>query len=78
MFADAWRIGGAREELNYGCDRLRFLSPVRAGSKVRVKCVLKHVEERASGLLTTTAVTAEIEGEARPALVADWLSLYKF
>lgn len=66
--------------VNYGFDRLRFLSPVKAGKRVRGRFVLKNAENRGTeGPLTrwllTHELTVEIEGEDRPALIADWLSM---
>jgi acyl dehydratase len=62
--------------LNYGTNRLRFLSPVRAGSRVRGRFVLRDSEHRGEDrLLQTYDVTVEIDGAAKPALVAQWLTL---
>ena len=62
--------------INYGLDRVRFLAPVRAGSRVRGRFMLDSVEEKAPGqILMRHTVTVEIEGEERPALTALWLKL---
>lgn len=62
--------------VNYGFDRVRFLAPVKAGSRVRGRFVLDSAEEKAAGqLLTRHTVTVEIEGEEKPALTAQWLGL---
>ncbi len=62
--------------VNYGCDRLRFLAPVRSGKRVRGRFTLECVEEKAPGqLLVRHLVTVEIEDEDRPALVGQWLTL---
>jgi len=62
--------------INYGLDRVRFLAPVRAGSRVRGRFRLDSVEEKAPGqVLMRHTVTVEIEGEAKPALTAEWLGL---
>jgi len=67
---------GLRMAINYGLDRVRFLAPVRAGSRVRGRFRLDSVEERAPGqVLMRHTVTVEIEGEAKPALTAEWLGL---
>lgn len=61
--------------LNYGIDRLRLLSPVRVGRRVRGSFVLKALELRSpTQYRAVFAVTVQIEGEEKPALVADWLS----
>ncbi|MCG6859264.1 MAG: MaoC family dehydratase [Salaquimonas sp.] len=62
--------------INYGFDKIRFLSPVPAGSKVRANFSLVECEQRKPGeLLSRYEVAVEIEGIDSPALVADWLGL---
>ena len=62
--------------VNYGLDRVRFLTPVRAGKRVRGHFTLDSADEKAPGqLLTRHTVTVEIEGEDKPALTAVWLGL---
>ena len=77
MAADAMLIPeGVRMGVNYGLDRVRFLSPVRSGSQVRGRFTLDSVDEKAPGqLLMRHTVTVEIEGEEKPALTAAWLGL---
>ena len=61
---------------NYGLDRLRFINPVRAGSRVRAHTRLLEVTEKGPGqVLIKTGVTVEIEGEEKPALVAETLTM---
>jgi acyl dehydratase len=67
---------GTKVVINYGLDRVRFLAPVRSGSRVRGRFALDSVEEKAPGQwLLRHTVTVEIEGEDKPALSAAWLSL---
>ncbi len=62
--------------MNYGLDRVRFVAPVRAGSRVRGRFTLDSLEEKAPGqILMRHTVTVEIEGEDKPALTAEWLGL---
>lgn len=62
--------------VNYGFDRVRFLAPVRSGSRVRGRFVLDSAEEKAPGqILMRHTVTVEIEGTEKPALTAEWLTL---
>jgi acyl dehydratase len=77
MAADAMLVpDGVRMALNYGLDRVRFLSPVRSGKRVRGRFVLDSVDEKAPGqILLRHTVTVEIEGEDKPALTAAWLGL---
>jgi acyl dehydratase len=72
-------IQGTTMGVNYGFDRLRFISPVRAGSRVRGRFNLTEAKLRKpTELLSRTNVSVEIEGEEKPALVADWLGLIYF
>jgi acyl dehydratase len=62
--------------INYGFDKLRFVSAVRAGSRVRGRFTLVEANSRPNNdQLNRFAVTIEIEGESKPAMVADWLTL---
>ena len=62
--------------VNYGLDRVRFLAPVRSGKRVRGRFRLDAVDEKAPGqILLRHEVTVEIEGEDKPALSAQWLTL---
>ncbi|OTP79030.1 MaoC family dehydratase [Caballeronia sordidicola] len=66
---------GATMLVNYGLDRLRFVHPVRSGDRVRAAFELISQFEKAPGRFQQTrAVTVEIEGAAKPALTAVWLS----
>lgn len=73
------KIEGATMGVNYGFDRLRFISPVRAGSRIRGRFVLTEAKMRsANELMSRTGVTVEIEGADKPALIADWIGLVYF
>lgn len=62
--------------INYGLDRLRFITPVKVGSRVRLRSILTGFEEREPGqYLMKTDSIVEIEGEEKPALVAETLVL---
>ncbi|MCA6111919.1 MaoC family dehydratase [Bradyrhizobium cenepequi] len=72
-------IEGTTMGVNYGFDKLRFISPVRSGKRVRGRFVLAEAKLRKpTELASRTNVTVEIEGEEKPALVADWLGLIYF
>jgi acyl dehydratase len=72
-------IEGTTMGVNYGFDKLRFISPVRAGSRVRGRFTLVEAKLRKpKELLSRTNVTVEIEGEEKPALIADWIGLIYF
>ncbi len=62
--------------MNYGCDRLRFLAPVRAGKRVRMHSEVLSVDRKDDNrFLVKIGVSMEIEGEETPALVAEWLHM---
>jgi acyl dehydratase len=73
------KIDGVAMGVNYGFDKLRFVSPVKAGSQVRGRFTLTEAKMRSpKELLSRTSVSVEIDGESKPALVADWLGLMYF
>ena len=66
----------AAAALNYGLDKVRFLAPVKAGSRVRNRVVLLAAESKGTGrTLITLQNTIEIEGETKPALIAESLAM---
>jgi acyl dehydratase len=72
-------IEGTTMGVNYGFDKLRFISPVRAGSRVRGRFTLMEAKLRKpTELMSRTSVSIEIEGEEKPAIVADWIGLIYF
>ena len=77
MAADVMQVPDTtRMAVNYGLDRVRFIAPVRSGSRVRGRFILDAVEDKAPGqLLLRHTVTVEIEGSDKPALTAQWLGL---
>ena len=63
--------------INYGFNKVRFLSPVRPGDRVRAVATITEVVEKSPGrLLVTLSLTMEIEGQPKPALVCEWLNLF--
>ena len=69
-------LDGIAMGINYGFDKVRFPQPVRAGKKIRGRFVLEDAAERNPGQwMLKYAVTVEIEGEDKPALMAHWLTL---
>lgn len=70
---------GARQMINYGADSVRFVRPVRAGARVRLRVRLDGAEARGEdGVMLRTHNTVEIEGQQKPALAADLLLLVMF
>ncbi|MBZ9713616.1 MaoC family dehydratase [Deinococcus multiflagellatus] len=64
-------IEGARLVVNYGLNRVRFITPVRAGARLRARAVLQAAQEGEGHVQLTLGNTIEIEGEARPACTAE-------
>ena len=73
---EALELGGLRMAINYGLNRVRFPSAVRAGSRVRARIVLQSIRELPEGVEAIYAVTMESEGSEKPCCVAEWLARY--
>lgn len=74
MLRDMPQPAGVAMSVNYGMNRMRFLSPVPVNSRIRGRFVLADFEEVRPGQIQTTLnVTIEIEGNEKPALAAEWL-----
>ncbi|WP_460497624.1 MaoC family dehydratase [Glycomyces tarimensis] len=69
-------VGRTAMAMNYGMDKVRFLNPVPAGSRVRATTEITAAETTAMGVRLGSAVTVEIEGVDKPALIAQTISLY--
>ena len=67
---------GLRMAINYGSNRVRFVSPVPAGSRVRGRFTLANVEETGGAIQATWSATIEREGGEKPACVAEWMVRY--
>jgi acyl dehydratase len=76
MMMRAISVGGVRMGLNYGLNRVRFVSPVPVGARIRGRFTLAAVEEIKGGVQATWNVTVEREGNDKPACVAEWLVRY--
>lgn len=62
--------------LNYGLNKVRWITPVMAGDNLRALCRVTNVERRGEGWLVTLDVTVEKEGAEKPAMKAEWLCLF--
>lgn len=70
------KLHATRMTINYGLDKVRFITPVKAGARIRARFHLTEANEKRPGqFLLKHSVTVEIEGSARPALIAEWLGL---
>ena len=75
--SDCPKVEGVKMGVNYGGNKTRFLAPVRSGKRVRGHFKLLEIEEKRPGQWQQTIeYTLEIEGEAKPALIAEWISQF--
>ena len=71
------RVSNVKMGVNYGGNKTRFISPVRAGKRVRAHTkLLELVEKRPGQWQQTNEITIEIEGEDKPALICEWITLF--
>ncbi len=77
LLQEIWKVDGMRMGLNYGINKVRFPSPVPVGAKIRADATLANVDEvGGDGFQTTINVTVEIEGNDKPACVAEVVYRY--
>ncbi len=71
---DPAKYEGMLMGINYGFNKVRFVNPVKVGSRIRARAVTTNVELKGNAVDTTRSFTVEIEGEEKPALVAEWVT----
>lgn len=71
-------VEGVKMGINYGLDRVRFITPVPSGSRIRARSVLKEVTEVPGGVQLKSEVTVELEASEKPACVAESLTRMYF
>ena len=77
FWSELFDVADVKTKVNYGLDKVRFTSPVKVGSRIRMKGVISDAQEvKGNGLHLVTDATIEIEGEERPAVVATFLSRF--
>ena len=76
LMRDAVTVDGSRMTLNYGLNRVRFVSPVPSGSRIRARVALATIDDMGDSIQATWGVTIEREGGDRPAVVAEWIVRY--
>jgi len=76
LMQNALAIGGLRMAINYGLNRVRFVSPVPAGARIRARVSLDQVIDVEGGVQGTWSITVEREHYEKPCLVAEWLVRY--
>jgi acyl dehydratase len=73
---EAIRLGDVRMAINYGLNRVRFPSAVRAGSRIRARMVLQSIRDVGDATEATYSITIESEGDEKPCCVAEWVARY--
>ena len=74
--AQLFDVRDVQMAINYGLDRVRFLQPVRSGSRIRASGSISTAEAAGRGVRIGVKITIEIDGEAKPALVAETIALF--
>jgi acyl dehydratase len=75
--SDMPRVDGIKMAVNYGGNKTRFIAPVRSGKRIRgVWKLLEMAEKRPGQWQQTVEITIEIEGEDKPALICEWMTLF--
>ena len=75
--SDLPKVDGVKMGVNYGGNKTRFISPVRSGKRIRGRWKLvEMVEKRPGQWQQTVEITTEIEGEDKPALICEWMTLF--
>jgi acyl dehydratase len=75
LAATLMRVKKRSRGVNYGSNKVRFISPVPAGARIRLRQRIANVEEIEGGVRVTSQMTVEIEGQDKPALVAETMGL---
>lgn len=76
LIRESIQVTGLRMAINYGLNKVRFVSPVPAGSRIRARITLQAVEEVGGGVQVAWQVAIERDGVDKPACVADWIVRY--
>ena len=72
---ETYRVENLAARLNYGCNKVRFTTPVPSGKRIRARFKVQSIEDAPHGVRLTTEATVELEGAAKPACVAEQISL---
>lgn len=76
LTADFVQVDNLTRAINFGCNKVRFYSPVPVGSRVRARAVVLQARKRNGALHLTSQVTVEVEGVKKPACVAETIGIY--
>lgn len=78
LTSDFIKVENLTRALNFGCNKVRFYSPVPVGSRVRARATVRQARMRAGALHLVSEVRIEVEGERKPACVAETIGMYFF
>jgi len=76
LLQEVWRVEGMAFGVNYGCNKVRFPSPVKVGARLRLGAVVASVEDTPGGVQVTLDLTMETEGSDKPSCVAQVVYRY--
>jgi acyl dehydratase len=76
LIRDAVTVDGPRMTLNYGLNRVRFVSPVPSGARIRARVALARIDDMRDSIQATWNVTIERESGEKPSVVAEWIVRY--
>jgi acyl dehydratase len=76
FWEELFDVDGVTAKVNYGLDRVRFTSPVKVGARIRMHSVIDSIEEVTGGYQLKTTNTIEIDGQERPAVVAEFIARF--
>ena len=74
--AQLYRVDGVKLAVNYGYNKVRFITPVKVGAKIRARGEITAVDQLEGAVQATTTITVEIEDSAKPAAVAESIVRY--
>ena len=78
LTGDFVEVPNLSRAINFGVNKVRFYSPVPAGARVRARATILQARRRGGALLLTSEVRIEVEGERKPACIAETLGMYYF
>ena len=78
LTGDFVHVENLARAINFGCNKIRFYTMVPVGARVRARAVVKQARKRAGALHLLSEIKIEIEGERKPACVAETLGMYFF
>jgi acyl dehydratase len=76
FWGELFDVDGVTTKVNYGLDKVRFTSPVKVGSRIRMQAAIAEVTEVKGGAQIKVSNTIQIEGQERPAVVAEFLARF--